>query len=250
MIIENKKYIDRKKILIGLAILAVIAGAVYFYQYQSRKNTNVGLSSEQVKAMKQSAIENIKKEYEDRKASISRDLMMKKMACSNEQKSAVTQDIENKKSAGNLSQEDLDKLLEEGDSKIAAAQEECAKKYETELQKALAGLDKEEQAKIAQIEKNPVTVSSGETTEAPAPSQEQAEQIQNGQGNAVNKPEIIDQQQMENMQKMQDYIKNNPDKMKEMQDKAMKNPMPQDINPGNLPGQTLPGQPGSSPIPY
>jgi hypothetical protein len=245
-------FIKNNKALIGSLVgLVIIVGVSLFYYGQYKKTHNVGLSGEQVKQMKQSAIENIKKEYEDKKSSISKDLLMKKMACSNEQKSAVLQDIENKKAASNLSSDDLDKLLKEGDAKIEVAQKDCAKKYETDLQKALADLDKEEQGKISEINGSPVTVSGGEATAVPAPSPEQAKQMQNEQDNADNKPEVIDQQQVENMQKMQDYIKNNPDKMKDMQDKAMKTPLPQNINPADLPGRDLPGQAGGSiPPPY
>lgn len=247
--------LNRKKIkiiLLAIVTIAAVAGGIYYYK-NYKKRYNVGLSSEQVKQMKQLAIENIQKEFEEKKKAAQLGIMMKKMSCSDEQKNAVIQDIEKKKAEGNLSQEEIDKLNAEGDKKIEQAQKECAKKYEEEMQKTLAALEKEEQSKISQIEKNPVNTVYENSTPPPELTHEQKierQGIDPSTGEAKNPDPNsdtvnIDQEQINKVKEMQDYINKNPEKLKQIQDQA-KIPLPQP--PANI--KSLPGQTGGQIPPY
>jgi hypothetical protein len=227
----------RKLIIVGCIALVVLLLLVFFIFFRGKS---------QPVAQTQRQIDRINQEYEGKVKQIRIDFLAKEMACSQPQKNAVIQEIGKKKAEG-ASDEEIQALMKSGDEKIKKSQEECAKKYDEEMQQALKSLDKEKQAKIAELGKNPASVTSetstpsqplpenmAKTTDDDSSTDEQPDA--NGQNNdsTIN----VSREQLDNMQKMQDYIKNNPDKLKRVQEKDTdtSNPLPIDTN--NLPGKT------------
>jgi len=149
----------KDRIMGSVLLVFLLVFFVYFGFIYKNSTYNVGLTNEQIKNFKQKEIELIEKEYQQKIAETSRDILSQKTQCWTTKSSGIIGDLEAKKRLA-TGEEEINKLNKEADAKIAEIQKACAKEYSPILKKALSTLEKEKNSKIWSVKINPVSITS------------------------------------------------------------------------------------------